>query len=351
MDHDSLITSEMSEIFTYSRSIIILLFPFVVLHYYSAHYYHLPLWSVVKWWGLNITKVNNAFPLFLGLFFTLLVNYLSVSGLVNILSLSISSEQQDLVYLGHMNENKAAYYDNDDLSKQVITGYDTEKVYNFSFNDLYRSQTFLKDEGSEGVGTKANRLHILSFVSSIIGVIAFTLTTIIIFNVFIHTAYTANPTDVILPTKDALSSFDTIALNFNFTRGGYFLLMGGLILTWLGFSMATPKNNISEPLFNLPAYITTNKTITGIPNEIHIRYVKERRTTDSNSYDTVDSGERYVNFEFTKGFNHTVYVTTLIDLDTHANQLEEINRNISSNNAMTLSLDKDLHISIPIISN
>lgn len=338
----------MSEIVTYSKMILTLLLPFVVLHFYSMHYYHLPLWDVVKWWALNITKVDNALPLFLGLFFSLLVYYLSVSGLVNILVLSVSGEKQNLVYLGHANENKAVYYDKDDLSKKIITGYDVEKTYNFSFNNLYTTQTFLKDKGSDGVGTKENRLHLLSFASSIIGFIAFTLTTIIIFNIFIHTAYVANPTDVILPVKDALSAFDTIALNFQLTRSGYFLLMGGLILLWLGFSIATPKNKVSKPLYSLPTDITSKSSIMGVPVEISTRYVKERRTTDSNSYDNVDSGERFVNFKFTKAFQDTVYVTTLIDLDTHANQIDEIYLNIKEKRSMELNLNEDYTITLPV---
>ena len=75
----------------------------------------------------------------------------------------------------------------------------------------------------------------------------------------------------------------------------------------------------------MPSYIYEGETIQGIPNEINIRYVKQRRSTDSNSYDTVDSGERYVNFEFTKNFKNTVYVTTLINLDSYANQMILLN--------------------------
>ncbi len=328
------------------KSIITLLTPLIVLHYFSSHFYHISLWDVIRWWITNITIINNAFPILLGLFFTLLVYFLSISGLVNILFLSVSGKKQELVYLGHISEDKAAYYNIDDSSQKFITGHDVEKKYNFSFNNLYRSQMFLIDKNSKGIGTKANRLHVFSFLSSVVGFIAFTLTTLIIFNILIHATYASNPVGVNLPTESALMAFDTIINKFGFSREGYFILMAGLMLLWLGLNIATPKNKISAQIEVLPPHIMDGKTIQGIPNDIAARYVKQRRSTDSSSYDYVDSGERYINYAFKNGFKHTVYVSTLIDLKNNAEIIKDIENNISNKKPMDLILDKDFNIQV-----
>jgi len=219
-----------------------------------------------------------------------------------------------------------------------------ERKYNFSFKNLYQSELFLKDKNTNGIGTRANRLHVLSFLASIIAFIAFTLTTVMIFNILIHAAYVANPTDIKVPTDGALLALDSIANKFGFSRKVYFILIGGLIIFWLGLNIATPKNKVSEPLQVLPAYIKNNKTISGIPNEIAIRYVKQRRSTDSNSYDYVDSGERYINFSFTKGFEHTVYVAALIDIENNVDVFKKIEKSITNQKPVNLTLDNDLNI-------
>jgi len=331
-------------IYMRSQLILSIIIPIVILHYFSMQFYNLSLWHVIKWWVSNISNINNAFPTLLGLFFTLFVYFLSISGLVNILFLSVAGEKQELVYLGNISGDKSIYYDVKDASKTPIVGYDMERKYNFSFNNLYRSELFLKDKYSNSIGTRANRLHVLSFLASSIAFIAFTFTTVIIFNILIHAAYVANPTDIKLPTDGALLAFDSIANKFGFSRKEYFILTGGLIIVWLGLNIATPKNKVSEPLQVLPSYIKNNKTILGIPNEITIRYVKQRRSADSNSNNYVDSGERYINFSFTKGFEHTVYVATLIDNDSDI--IKKIEQSITDQKAINLTLDNDLNIKL-----
>ncbi|MFK5949309.1 MAG: hypothetical protein QM500_11140 [Methylococcales bacterium] len=88
-----------------------------------------------------------------------------------------------------------------------------------------------------------------------------------------------------------------------------------------------------------------------MPNERRTHYVERRRSTNPDVYETIDSGKRYANFEFTKGFNHTVYVTTLIDLNTHGEQIKLMERNISEKTPISITLDNALHITLPITQN
>jgi len=329
-----------------SNTIIALILLLIVLHSFSSHFYHIPLWDVIIWCLSNLASINNAFPVFLGLLFSLLAYFLSISGLINLLFLSLSGKKQELVYLGHIEEDKAVYYNIDDPSENILTGYDAEKKFNFSFNNLYRSQLFLIDSSSKGIGTKANRLHVFSFLSSIAGFFAFTLVTLSVFNILVHAAYVSESTNVILPTKSALAALDVIINEFGFSRKEYFTLISGLIFIWIGFNIATPKNKTSNKLEDTPPYIADGKVIKGVPNEISVRYVKQRRTTDSNNYDYVDSGERYINYGFKNIFKHTVYVATTVDIETNSEIINDIEHCISSNKSMDLILDEDLNIKI-----
>ena len=346
----------------YLRLFIMVAIPYAIVDYYSITFYHLSLWSVIEWWATHLGDIKDVWAYFLGLFFVLLVYFLSVSGLFNLILLSLIGEKQELVYLGNKGENKAVYYKRDDMQRQAFNAYEIDNRYNYSFGGLYRSQTFIKDPGEirkgtlSAAGTKNNRFHPYSWIAQIIGFIAFSMITIITLNAFIHKTYVANlsPPDemtvfekeIDLPREDPLLAFDAITARLSLTRGYYFSLMIALVFIWLGFNIATPANKLSEPLYNLPSYIVPGESISGIPVEIAIRYTKVKTSSNPDRYDTVDSGQRYITFTFSRGFDHDVYVTTLISINSHSKQIDEIKKAIENRTAMDITVGDDLSISI-----
>jgi len=106
--------------------------------------------------------------------------------------------------------------------------------------------------------------------------------------------------------------------------------------------LATPKNKLSEPVTSLPSNVYPGNSIEGTPNEIKIRYLKRRRSGNSDTYQNVDSGERYISFEFKSGFNPPVYVTTLIDLNEYTDEIANIEQSIKAKLAMTVEIKEDL---------
>jgi len=329
------------------RHFISLAFPFVFLHFYASYFYHLSLWDITKWWVLNFSKVDHVGVYILGLFFIVLVLSLSFSGFMNVLFLGLVGDKQELVYLGHKSESTGVYYEINDIDKKVISGYDVDKMYNTTFNNIYRSQVFKKDPVSKNnIGTKANRFHIYSVFSVTVGLLVFSLAGAVILNACVYPVYISNPTDTVLPLTGAQDAFDVIINKYDLSKGWFYGFMLILLFVWLGLIILIPKNNNSDLLMPLPTYIKDKAIIEGIPNELQIRYIERLRNNSLNEYETVDSGERFVNFEFTKGFSHTVYVVTIIDMATHADLVGVIEQNIMYKKPMLLTVDEHRGITL-----
>ena len=339
----------MDNIFSYIRPLLSISFPFIVLHYFSVYFYKLTLWDVTKWWAFNFTKVDNTGAYLLGFFFAFLILSMSFSGFMNTFYLSLVGKSQELVYLGHHKESHGMYYKIHDISKTPISGYDVDQKYNFSFASLFKPQMFKADPLMPGeVGTKANRFKLTGFISVILSLTVFLLIFLPFFNSITHPVYLANPTDVGLTTKGSMPAFEEIIAHYNISKGWYFALIPILLFSWMGFVVAMSKTSSADPLLPLPGYINTGSHIEGLPIEMNIRYVERKTSTHngSNSYTTVDSGDRYVIFEFSRGFTQTVYVTAVVNIHSHKSQLTAIEENIARRQAMQVYIDDDLTISL-----
>ena len=338
----------MSKLFTIFQVISSLSSPFLFVHFFSQHYYNIPLWKIITWWYQSHSTVTDSEFYFIGLFFILLFMFLSFSGFINIILLSIFGKKQKLVYLGHDKQSNAVYYDIDDASKKAVSSHDFDIKHNMSFDNLYRAQLFIKDPGNtDRVGTKANRFHIFGYITVILGVVVFSLSGAAFFNAFIYPVYLDAPTNVGVSLDGAEIAFINIIAHYNISESWYYGSLFSLLFVWIGFLLAVPKNLLSDKLLSLPPYIRGGEIIKGTPKQIKIRYIKQRRSGNSDSYEEIDSGERYIIFEFIKGFTQPVYVSTLVDVQTHKNKIKEIYFNIKSLKSMSVTLEDDLSISIP----
>jgi hypothetical protein len=335
------------------REIINIILAFSVLHCFFRYFYHLSLWDVVRWWAFNFLKVENVGAYALSLFFGILVYLLIFSGFANTVYLGLFGEKQELVYLGNSQENTGAYYKRNDVHRTLLTGYDTEIVYNLSFDNLLRSQLFKKDSGTKNtVGTKNNRFTFLSYLSITCAMGFVLLAALGIFHTFAFQVYAANPTSVMLPhSEGAMVAFDSIIAHFHLTRGTYFLLTIALLLCFMGFAMANMSsgNKPGRRVEVLPSTIRPDSVIQGIPVEIKPLFVQRRRALSSSSsidYEWVDSGDRYVNFKFSERFTQPVYVAAIIQAEDRRDLIGEVKENLSYNKPMNVKVGEYLNITI-----
>ena len=333
-----------------AREIIATILAFSVIHYFYRYFYHLSLWDVVKWWTLNFYKVENIGAYAVGLFFGLLIYILTFSGFANTMYLGLFGEKQELVYLGHSKESTGVYYRLYDTSKILLSAYDVDIKYNFSFDTLLRPQLFKKDPGTTNtVGTKADRFSPLSFIGITCAMASILLAATGIFHPFAFKVYMANPTDIALPiTNDPMIAFDHVIAQFHLTRGVFFLLVFGLFFCFLGFTWAAPGQKLGVRVESFPNSIRPGSVIHGIPNEIKPRLVRRKKSLSSNSsdYEWVDSGDRYVNFTFSEGFTRPVYVASLLTASDQHEVLSKVEDSLRSNTPMTVKIGEDLSIKI-----
>jgi len=325
--------------------------PFVFLHLFARYFYHLSLLNIVFWWFKNHKSVRSRGAYLMGLFFVFLLIIVLFSGLMNIIFLSIFGERQELVYLGHSKEAIAVYYDKDDLSRKTFSGYDVDKNYNYSFDNLFRAQTFIKPPGFENeVGAKKNRFHIIGLIAILLGSGLLVMVSTAFFNTLVHPVYKDKPTDIDLPSEGAQLAFNRIIARYGLSEKQYYGGVFIIFIVWVGFLLSIPENSMSEPLLSIADNIRPGAQVAAVPVDLAIRYVRQRHSSSSNDYHMVDSGERYVTFEFNKGFEVPVYVTTIIDLEKYTKQIPFIEQSIGNAAPMQVLVNDDLSISIPLDS-
>lgn len=332
------------------REVITTILAFSAIHYFYRYFYHLSLWDVAKWWVVNFYKVDNATAYAVGLFFGLLVYILTFSGFANALYLGLFGEKQELVYLGHSKESTGVYYARNDTSKTILSAYDVDIRYNFSFDTLLRPQFFKKDPGTTNtVGTKADQFTVFSFIGITCAILSIMLAAVGIFHPFAFQVYAASPPDIMLPiTNGPMIAFDHVIAQFHLTRGIYFLLVFGLFFSFLGFRWAAPGQKLGVRVEAFPYSIKAGSVIHGIPNEIKPRMIRRKKSLSSNAsdYEWVDSGDRYVNFTFSEGFSRPVYVGTIIQASDRHALLSKMEKNLNINMPVAVRIDDNLGIAI-----
>jgi|GEM_PF-3688262 len=336
------------------RHAITIILAFSVIHYFFRSFYHLSLWEVVRWWTFNFFRVEKAGGYALGLFFGLLAYIATFYGFTNILYLGLFGEEQMLIYLGNSKQNTSVYYKQGDVRKTLLTGYDTEIDYNFSFENLLRPQIFQKDPGQEStVGTKKNRFTFLSVLAISCAMGSILLAALGVFHTFAFKVYETYPTS--LPLADgegALAALDSIIAHFHLTRGTYFLLIIVLLLCFIGFTMTNAYlgNEPKKRVEILPSSIRPDSVIQGDPVEIKPRLVRRSKPISSdssrNEFEWVDSGDRYVNFRFSEGFTQPVYVTAIVHAEERDDMLGKVTENLRNGMPMSVKIGEHLNITI-----
>jgi hypothetical protein len=335
------------------REFITIILAFAVIHYFFQYFYHLSLWEVVEWWTCNFFKVEDAVGYALSLFFGTLLYILAFFGFANTFYLGVFGQNQVLVYLGNCKKNTGAYYKLNDVRKSLLTAYDAENEYNFSFENLLKPQSFKKDFGAKNsVGTKDDRFTLFSFLALTCIMGSILLADLGVFHSFAFQVWKTQPTNAALPFAiDAQSAFDYILKHFHLSRGSYILLILSLLFCFIGFSIANTftAKKLGHPVEVLPSSIHPNAIIKGVPLEIKPRFVKSTKpspNTSGDEHELVDSGDRYVNFEFSEGFNHPVYVTAIVHPKRRQGILEEVEKHLKANMPMNLKIGKRLNITI-----
>ena len=328
---------------SYLKEIIIWSLPFYALHIYLEKIYHISLGQLFFWWTKNFSNTESSTAIIVSFILIFLLFSLPFTSLINSFYLTLFGEKQTLIYLGNPSANTSMYYKKTDSSKTPFQGYNIDKKYSFSFNELNKPKYFIKDPGTENVvGQKNKRLHATAIISTFFFMIFLLLPALGVIHALAYPMYIdINGTSSYLG-GDTMKAFELILLNFKITKGlSVLILFGGLFLgMYFGGKMPNDKNTLA--VTPIPSSIKQGNNITAMPIEVNIHYETRRNSDDTTS--TYDSGFRHAIFRFDKGFDPSVYLTFYFDSTANPKPEEKINSNIDNKVMMNLVINEDLGI-------
>lgn len=321
--------------------------PLFFLSLYLKKVYDFSFGQLVIWWTKNYSNVDSPVAIIVAFLIIFFLFTIPASSLINSTYLGLFGEKQTLVYLGNSSDNTAVYFKQYDNERATFTGYDLDNKYNYSFNNVLKVRTFVKDPGTTDiVGQASKRLQVPALLSTFFFMIFLLLPALAASHALSYPMYTDTHGENAHLHGAPMDAFETLLADYKITKvssAGIFFIS---LFLGIYFGSKMQNNEDKVPAENLASYIYPGETIYGMPNEIEIKYVKRRDRSDKTSYDNVDSGERYVNFEFTKGFSKPVYVATVFTIEQQPELEDAIKENINNRTSMPLKVNDNLSITL-----
>lgn len=323
------------------KEIVIYVVPFVLLYWYVANTYKISIWNIIGWWYRNSSQNESVWVFSFIFFFTFLLVFLPLTGLINTAHLSLFGEKQTLVYLGHPEDSVGRFYSLNDSAREPFQGFDVDRQYNHGFGDIYKTMHFIKDPGTEkSVGVRTNRFHPYAILGTLFFGLAFLIPLMGAVHVLAYPAYQALHGSSGVLQGETFAAFDNLLSQLHLTRASAAIFSFTCLILALAFMMMMPRNQAGGRVQTLPPAIHIGSIIRGQPLALQIKYNKIKRS--DNHYDTVDSGYRFAPFEFTHDFDPAVYATLYFDSRKHPELEDSIQSHIDNRSTMTVRLNDQL---------
>lgn len=327
----------------YFKEIILWSLPFYALHLYLNSIYQVSLGQLLVWWVKNFNNTDSSTAITLSFILIFMLFCLPFTSLINSFYLGLFGEKQTLVYLGNPSSSISMYYKETDASKTPFQGYNIDKKYSFSFNELNKLKYFIKDPGTVSiVGQSNKRLHATAITSTFFFMIFLLLPALGVIHALAYPMYIdINGTSSHL-NGEAIKAFEIVLLDFKISKGlSVLILFGGLFLgMYFGGKMPDDKNSL--PVTPIPLSIKEGKNIIAMPLEVNVHY--ETRKNSDNTTSTYDSGVRHAIFRFDKEFDPSVYLTIYFDTAAYPKLEDKISSNIDNQVMMNLVIDGSLGV-------
>lgn len=328
------------------KEIIIWLLPFVGLHFYLSAVYNQTLYGLASWWINNFSTTEDAYARVIAFTILFLLFSLPVTSLINTIFLGVLGKRQTLVFLGYSSKSVAMYYRLDDDNKTVFSGYDYEREFNYSFNDINRLQSFIKMPFAKNTtGIKKHHLHPNSIVSRIMFSVFLCLPALAVIHAIALPAYMPIANAELVLTGDSMASFDQVISIFYLDRNSSTALFFGSLFLAIFFSKKHQNDEAGKMLKALPENIAARNIITGKPLKIEHIFDKQYDSFKK-SYVTFDTGFRCVTFEFGDRFNPPVYVTFQFDKNKYPDLSDQVKANIKSAATMEMEVTGKLGLKV-----
>lgn len=337
----------MKHYFTYFWQTITVIVPVAGVHFYIQHFYKVASWDLPIWWYKNYSLINDAWAYLMVFGFVFIFFVFLFSALMNLVFLSITGKKQAFVYLGNNDKNMSQYYDYSDIKKETVAIYNQDVDYNLSFNDIYKNKYFLKAPFLDAdTSVKTNRFHPYGILTSISFTLFFAMALMGAMHALTYPASLSINYNVAIETienaTDISKVFEEMLAEYNLGIGKFVLIAFSILIAGLIFSRKLPEEETGQRVQLLPASITSGYIISGLPVKINKQYKKIRR--DDGMPDKVDTGFRYVIFEFAEEFSPPVYVSNYFNSKDLPGFEDEVIQHIKTGARFYLRIAEDLKI-------
>ncbi len=336
----------MRTLLPYIKEIIIWLLPFAGLNFYLNDIYNLTLSDLASWWINSFSTTDDAYARVIAFTILFLLFSLPVTSLINTFFLGILGQRQKLVFLGYSSKNMAMYYSMDDSNHTVFSGYDYDREFNYSFDDVNRLQSFIRMPFARNTtGIKRKHLHLYSILSRIMFSVFLFLPALAAIHAIALPAYTPVANSWLVLTRDPMESFDQVMSILYLDRHSSTALFFGSVFLAMFFSKKNQNDEAGKIIKPLPKNIVAGKIVAGKPLHIEAIYDKQYDRF-KNRQVTFDTGFRCVTFEFGDHFNPPVYVALKFDNNIYPNLSDQIKANIKSAVSMEMELTGKLRLKL-----
>lgn len=332
------------------RGIIFGLLPFVLFYAYVKYVYDSSLLKLPLWWFKHYSEVENSGAILFSFVFFLLIVPIPINALLNTAYFGLFGSKQEYVYLGNSGKAKGVYYQLSDQEKRPVETIEPKRTYNKSFHNLYLVYDFIDEPGtSQRAGLKANLLHPYAILSKIGLLVFLVICFIVILHVFAYPMLCFKNGQNLADIQPGVA-FDAILAQFHLTRQVFALIGFAGLLVGVLFYWMLPDAPSRPAVTPLPSQIKAGNTINGLPVEIDIVYEqRSERENLNNSGDnvtkTVDTGRRFVTFQFNKLFNPPVYVSMEFNEAEYPELEKTLRQSITSTKPYPLYITDTLGIS------
>ena len=331
------------------RLALYLLLPLFVAYVVCNRFYQVSTRSIVYWWFKNPLKSGVLVLVLLGLLFSNLI-FVSGIGLVfEMAYLSAFGETHTLMYVGSISKEVDYYLPPNQIDGAVMEVLKVGMFNRTDFNDLYLSQDFIHDRGSDYAGMLVTEFNNKNVILGLFLAISAFFPLIATWHLMAKHA---------LPTVKADSYWNKLNLRDSYSRlfskmklnNGMAVFLS-LFFLFASFVPTITSTTVREIERAMPLPIKKNSLLHVQPLSIEKKTVTERRVDSSNRTieREIDTGIRYIVFRVDEPFTPSIYISYKYDIDDELLRLPEIRSAIKQKitiNAfitryMTLGLDSD----------
>lgn len=329
------------------KHIVLLTLPLYAVHWYLTKCYGVGARTVIQWWmnnwgGLEHPGVAITFT-FLGLMFVVLIS----AGALNTAYLWAFGENHTLVYLGNESKGIGRYVSYDSPNDDALTTA-VDSLYTLSFSPIYRTEVFRKDPGHHSAGIRVKNYRFGYLLSMSLALFAFSLFLICMLHIFAHPVSTALASGAGHAEMASVDNLNAYLKRWNLGMGkvlalGFAALTVGPIVT-----QAVGGAERGDRAYPLPNAIAPGNTVMATPVDIDIhKEQRRRRSSDGDSdYELVDTGYRYVIFQFTNAFEFPVFVASRYHRADYPERYDQIRSYIEQRRPMPVKINEDLTITL-----